>query len=341
MNVRVKPYLLTISMILLVLAGIATIQAGAQEGTSLGVHTPADVIGTLYTQPVDPSGILLQSSRLDPDGSNSDQYVWDNFTLATTETITQIDWIGGYDPMKFGAGGPVVDFRVSIYASNAPGTEPDVAHPPLLEYQTGGNAGQTPIGTVGTTPMYSYAFSLPVSFSASANVKYWVQIEAFQHGSIPDWGFAAGTGGEGSHFVRDYGAGGDIRYHFAPKDAAFTLLGPIIDTPTDIAISNNLVSENQPVDTIVGELTAADPDPFATFTFSLACASPGADDGSFNILGAHLRTSATFDFETKNAYNICIRVTDQNALTFDKNFVISVFNLIEAPAIVYLPLTRR
>ena len=68
----------------------------------------------------------------------------------------------------------------------------------------------------------------------------------------------------------------------------------------------------------------------ATFTFSLACTVAGADDGAFNILGTNLRTSATFDYETKSAYNICLRVTDQGGLTFDKNFVVTVNNLNEA-----------
>jgi hypothetical protein len=201
------------------------------DGSHLGIITPAVVIGPIFTQPVDPSGKLLLSSWLDPDGSDNDRYVWDNFTLPTTETITEIDWFGGYDPTKLGAGGPVLDFRVDIYPSIAAGTEPAVANPPLVHYLTGGNAGGTSIGTVGGIPMYSYTFSLPTSFVASAGVKYWLQIEAYQHGSIPDWGFSVGTGGNSSHYVRENGAGGDIRYRSAPGDAAFTLLGPITNTP--------------------------------------------------------------------------------------------------------------
>ncbi len=300
-------------------------------GSYQGVDAPADVIGPIFTQPVDPSGNLLQSSWLDPDGSAQDRWVWDNFTLLTNETITEINWWGGYDPLLFGAGGPVLDFRVEIYPSTAGNTQPAVAGPPLVQYLTGGNAGETSIGMVGGIPMYAYTFILPTPFAVSAGVKYWVQIEAYQYGSIPDWGISAGTGGEGIHYRRGPGAGGDIIYSFGTKDAAFALLGPIPDVPTDIMISSYSLDENQPVNTIVGELTAADPDPLATFTFSLACAVAGADDGSFNISGTNLRTSAIFNRETKSTYNICIRVTDQNALTFDKNFVITVNNVNEAP----------
>lgn len=185
----------------------------------------ASTPSTIFTQPEDPAGTLLQSSLLDPDGSNNDKYVWDNFTLSTGGMITEIDWVGGFDPLRFGAGGPVVDFRISIYPSIAAGTEPAVAFPPLAQYSTGGNAGQTSIGMLGSIPMYAYAYTLPAPFSATAGQKYWVQIQAFQQGSNPDWGIAGGTGGNSSHYVRESGAGGDIRYHSAPGDAAFTLLG--------------------------------------------------------------------------------------------------------------------
>ncbi|OGO36371.1 MAG: hypothetical protein A2W35_07375 [Chloroflexi bacterium RBG_16_57_11] len=101
--------------------------------------------------------------------------------------------------------------------------------------------------------------------------------------------------------------------------------------PTDILLTNNTVNENSPVNTIIGALSAASPDPGSTFTFSLACAVAGADDASFNILGSNLRTSTIFNREAKSIYNICIRVTDQGLLTFDENFVITVNNVNEAP----------
>ena len=187
-------------------------------------NAPGSQAVTIYIQPVDPNGKLLLSSWRDPDGSDNDQYIWDNFTLQSTATITEIDWFGVYDPARFGAGGPVLDFSVKIYASIAAGTEPAIANPPLVEYRSGGNAGETAIGTAGGT-LYAYAFNLPTPFVAISGTKYWVQIEAFQHGSIPDWCLAAGRGGDGSHYRRVSGAGGDIRYLSAPGDAAFTLVG--------------------------------------------------------------------------------------------------------------------
>ncbi len=118
--------------------------------------------GILYEQPVDPNGKILLSAWLDPDGSDFDEYVWDSFILPAGGTITEIDWYGLYDPLKFGKGGPVLDFQVSIYPSIPAGTEPAIAFPPLVKYSTGGNAVETAIGTLGGAVLYAYAFVLPV-----------------------------------------------------------------------------------------------------------------------------------------------------------------------------------
>ncbi len=207
------------------------------EAQSQAMPAPMATVGVIYEQPVDPAGNLLLSSWLDPDGSDYDQYIWDNFTLQSATTIDQIQWTGGYDPARAGLGGPVLDFQVSIYPSIAAGTEPAIANPPLVKYMTGGNASETLIGVIGSVPMYAYTFNLPAAFPAAAGVKYWVQIEAYQHGGMPDWGIAVGTGGNGSHYRRTNGAGGDVMYRSAPNDASFRLIGPIPNTLTPTATS--------------------------------------------------------------------------------------------------------
>ncbi len=189
----------------------------------------------VYDQPASAGGGLFQSSwyATNEQGSDADQYVWDDFTLSSTLAITTIHWRGGYDPGKFGYGGPVTDFSVAIYATVA-GIQPDVTHPPLVRYQTGGNAGQSPAGTVGGVTMYDYTFTLPTAFQAAAGTKYWVQVEAYQNGYPPDWGVAAGTGGDASHFLQFVNYAGGNAYAAIGGDTAFTLLGPVAqnDTPT-------------------------------------------------------------------------------------------------------------
>jgi hypothetical protein len=208
-----------VAILLLVLLGSAA-QAGAPAAGSLAL--PAGRI--LHAQPPHPSGVLRQSSRWDPNGSDYDVYVWDNFTLAAPASIAEIRWQGGYDPTRFGSGGPPVAFQVAIYASIPAGTQPDVVSPPLAEYLVAGKAGEVRLGTLGGITEYGYRFVLPTPFAAQADVKYWLQIEALQ-GNIPDWGLFAGTSGDNSHFRRIANAG-DVFYQIVPGDTAFTLFGP-------------------------------------------------------------------------------------------------------------------
>ncbi len=114
---------------------------------------PAAVI---YSQPPSPSGGLLPSSLRDPDGSATDQWVWDGFTLGWTQDITEVQWRGGYNPAMLGSGGPVFDFTVAIYASIPSGLQPDLAQPPLVRYEVGGNANQTPAEVLGGVQTYDY-----------------------------------------------------------------------------------------------------------------------------------------------------------------------------------------
>ncbi len=178
-----------------------------------------------YSQPHTGSGTLYQSSWWDPDDSDYDIHTWDSFILASDQAITEIRWRGGY-LYGGGFGGQAVNFTVAIYPSIAAGSQPDVVNPPLVEYETGGNAGQTYAGTFGSVAMNDYHFTLPAPFQAAAGTKYWVYILAW-HNGIPEWGFAAGSGGNGGYFryVRGY-----HQYQSAPGDLCFTLIAS--DAPT-------------------------------------------------------------------------------------------------------------
>ena len=118
---------------------------------------------------------------------------------------------------------------------------------------------------------------------------------------------------------------------------------PSNQPPTDIMLSNDNVDENQPINTEVGTLTTADPDPGDTHTYSLVGMKPcpGPDNGSFNINTDKLRTSAVFDYETKDSYTICIRTDDGNGGIYDEQFTINVNNVSEAPSAqkrIFLPI---
>jgi hypothetical protein len=100
--------------------------------------------------------------------------------------------------------------------------------------------------------------------------------------------------------------------------------------PTAIALTPSTVAENQPGDTLVGALSATDPDAGDTFTFSLVAGAGSADNGSFHVAGSSLGTNAPLDFETKGSYAIRVAVSDGRA-TFEQQLTVTVTNVNDAP----------
>ena len=134
----------------------------------------------------------------------------------------------------------------------------------------------------------------------------------------------------GGSYVRDGAALSVSVVHLAPPATANQTYLPLVmkaitnQNPTDILLSNSTIAENQPINTVVGTLSTTDPNAGDTFTYSLVSGAGDTDNPSFNISGNQLRTSAVFDYETKNSYSIRIRTTDQGGLFYEKAFTITV-----------------
>src|ERR671925_419284 len=149
------------------------------------------------------------------------------------------------------------------------------------------------------------------------------------------WNLTSSTCDDGSPVSNiDVGAGETVT-------CTFTNTGN--RAPTEIQLSNSSIAENQPSGTDVGTLTTTDPDAGDTHTYTLentGCGGgPFPDNSSFQIGGVgndKLQSAASFDFETKNSYTICVRSTDAGGLFFDKTFIISVTNVNEAPTEISL-----
>jgi RHS repeat-associated protein len=119
----------------------------------------------------------------------------------------------------------------------------------------------------------------------------------------------------------------------------FEVIGTCVppnNNPTNITLSNSSVAENQPSGTLVGTLTTTDPDAGNTFTYSLVSGTGSADNASFTIDGATLKTAASFNYETKSSYSIRLRTTDNYGGTYEKQFTISVTNVNESPTDISL-----
>ena len=179
----------------------------------------------VFSKPPSPVGGVNYSSWTAPNGSDSDRYAWDDFTLSRAQTITEVRWRGGY---ALGASSArVTDFRISFFDSNINGNEPYIVALPehedqeivIATFHTNNNAGESAAGVYGGVAMYDYHYRLPTPVTLQGGVKYWFRVVAAQ-ATGPDWGMTTGTGGDGSHFRYTSGL---HMFQFWPHDLAFSL----------------------------------------------------------------------------------------------------------------------
>jgi hypothetical protein len=128
-----------------------------------------------------------------------------------------------------------------------------------------------------------------------------------------------------------------------PFDKQFVVtINNLNEAPSNISLSNSQVNENVTPPAAIGTLSATDQDSGKTQTFSLPSGGCGGgpfnDNSSFQISGSTLQSAVSFDFETKSSYTICVRTTDSGspALSFDKQFIITINNVNDAPTNISL-----
>ena len=111
------------------------------------------------------------------------------------------------------------------------------------------------------------------------------------------------------------------------------------DPPTDIELSTTIFDENMPMSSAIAVLTAEDQNADDVHTFTLTATNSNEDDdnGSFTVSGTQLLTNDNFDFETKNSYNILLKVSDGTGTTdYYEAFTITVSDLNEVPTKINL-----
>jgi len=122
-----------------------------------------------------------------------------------------------------------------------------------------------------------------------------------------------------------------------PYEEAFTInVTNVNEQPTNIALVGNRIPENEPVGTAVGTFITVDPDPDVIDTHAYILVLGAGDDGnaSFAIENNMLKTTESFDYETRNTYSILVRSTDVGGLHTEKVFTIIVTNTNEAPFVI-------
>ncbi len=139
--------------------------------------------------------------------------------------------------------------------------------------------------------------------------------------------------GAGANLVQTYTVRISDATFSAFQNVTITLQG-VNDAPTDIALTNASIAENNAANAIIGTLSSVDPDS-ASFTYGIV---GGTGQGLFNISGNQLRANAPLDFETApslggglRGWTVDIRTTDDFGAARTETFTVTVSDVANEP----------
>jgi hypothetical protein len=113
---------------------------------------------------------------------------------------------------------------------------------------------------------------------------------------------------------------------------AYTVSVSDNNPPTDISLSPSTVPENSAAGTVVGLLSAMDPDAGDTFSYSLINDAAGR----FSVVGNELRVIGGLNFEVAATHNITVQVTDSSGDTYSEVIPVTITNINEPPTAINL-----
>jgi Ca2+-binding RTX toxin-like protein len=276
--------------------------AGTLVGTLSATDKPTDTLTYALTDDaggrftVDPhSGVVTTTAAFDHEA---------NASFAITATVTDQ---GGLSTQQ--------GFTIAVGDVNEAPTGLAIDHAAVDENRPAG----TLVGTVSASDPDGNA--LTYSLADDAGGRFAIDAAT---GAVTTTGPLDYEAGHGySVTVRATDTGG----LFADKVVAIAV-GDVNEAPTGLAIDHAAVDENRPAGTLVGTVSASDPDGNA-LTYSLA------DDagGRFAIDAATgaVTTTAAFDYEANHGFSVVARATDGGGLFVDKSIAIAVGDVNEAP----------
>jgi len=297
---------------------------GSNIGASIKENRPiGSVVGTFSTTDEDAFSSFTYSF-VNTSGNNNDQFLIVGNQLRTNNLFdyeTRQNYVIYIKSDDNGGSFFTKQFVISITDSNDAPTNINLTNNVIYE-------NSNPISFISKLSASdpdatgTYSYSLVSGAGSSGNSSFIVRNDSLYSNSVFDF-----------ETINSY----SIRIQVSDGFGSFLQQNKIInildgnDAPSNINLSQNLIDENSPSNTPIGNLTAIDQDASNTFTYTLTSGSGSTDNNSFNISGNVLRSSSTFDYEIKNTYSVRIRVTDNVGAYFDKQFTININNLIDAP----------
>jgi len=106
--------------------------------------------------------------------------------------------------------------------------------------------------------------------------------------------------------------------------------------PTSITLSSSSIAENIGANKAVATLRSVDVDTDDAYTYALVSGTGSTDNNRFTIAGDKLTIISSPDFETKISYSIRLRTTDLGIGFVEKNLILKVTNVNEAPIAINL-----
>jgi hypothetical protein len=194
----------TRAMALALLAALALTFTGCKKKSSPTQPVVVTQPSRSTIVPLTTSGYVeARTSQIVTDGALP-AAVFDDFTFASASTIKTVSWQGIYCVQTAGSPAPAPTasaFTVSIFAdaSGRPNTAAPLqtsTYPIAQTAQTfEKNQGALTCGTAMNTtwPFYKYSVTLNTPFSASANTKYWLSVQATTPSYAVYWGWRDGT----------------------------------------------------------------------------------------------------------------------------------------------------
>ncbi len=293
-----------------------SVAENSANGTSVGTVAATDPdTGDKLTYAIDPSGVFTidpSTGEITLAGGPLDYETTPSYTL----TVTVTDSNGLSD---------TATITINVTNVNEAPTDITLDNSSVLEHQPVG----TPVGNFSTTDPDvgdSHAYSLVSGAGSTDNALFSIsgsQLQTnavFNYEAISTYSIRVQTNdGNGGTFAKQF---------------TITITDGN-DPPTDIALDNDTVAENQPSGTAVGDFSTTDPNG-GSHIYTLVDGDGADDNASFQIVGAELQTNDTFDYETDSSYTIRIRSTDDGDLWYEEVFIITITDANDAPTDISL-----